>query len=335
MPLPFAIKTRRVIKALALTFMILGVSGVTMFISSKHRSRLALESYTLVQASSLYSPISSVDEATASSIGEIKAILQPFNEIPRRYDLPIVQSDSPGECVNAFANGRVMDCHGMALSAIEKLRQYDVRSRMWDLTGTDGFGGNGHNVIEYYNTSSQRWEMIDPNYSSYVVRTADETVLSVAELREALLTNAGELEVRYYGSSVELRKPESLLQEYRSLMPSSSLLSATDYRERYQNRYAFLMPLASVLDKLPLSAQRGLRSFVMGKNDAKLLIADRYTPEYRLALLKTLWYLSLSMLALGFCFTIAWFFTTPRIVLAGMHLFSKNTRKSAVRNGLI
>jgi hypothetical protein len=113
------------------------------------------------------------------------------------------------------------------------------------------------------------------------------------------------------------------------------LLATTDYRERYQNRYAFLMPLASALDKLPLAAQRGLRSFVLGKDDAKLLITDRFTPEYHLGILKTLWYLSLSMLVLGFCFAVAWLFTTPRIVMAGMQLTTKNFQKDSVRNGLI
>ncbi len=305
--LQFAANNRRVIKTLTWLFLTLGFAGTTMFLSSTHHSRLALESYKPVQAASLYAELPPIHEVTASSIGEVKAILEPFNQITRRYDLPIVQSDSPEECLNAFASGRVMDCYGMALSSHEKLREYDVQSRIWNFTGTDGFGGNGHNVIEYFNAVSSRWEMLDPNYSCYFTVKGDETVLSVVELREALLAKPQELEVKYYQSAVAQRSAESLIEEFRSLIPSASLLATTDYSERYLNRYAFLSPLAGVFDQLPLAATRGLRSFLMGASDPKLLIADRFTPRYHLTLLKPLWYLSLTMLVLGLLLAVALF----------------------------
>jgi hypothetical protein len=314
--LQFAANNRRVFKTLTWLFLALGFAGSTMFLSSTHYSRLALESYKPVEASSLYAGLPPVHDVTASSIGEVKAILEPLNLIPRRYDLPIVQSDSPDECLNAFRSGRVMDCYGMALSAHERLREYDVESRIWSLTGTDGFGGNGHNVIEYFNAVSSRWEMLDPNYSCYFTMKGDETVLSVAELRGALLTHPEQLEVKYYKSAVELRDAASLIQEFRSLTPSASLLATNDYRERYLNRYALLTPLAGVFDQLPLSATRGLRSFLMGASDPKLLIEDRFTPRYHLTLLKPLWYLSLTMLVLGLTLTMAW------MLSAGLRLAS-------------
>lgn len=338
MPVTAVIKTRRILKMLALAFLAVGLVGVVSFLSSDHGARLALENYTPVEAASLYSAMPGAGEAAASSIGEVKAILQPFNEIERRYDLPIVQSDSPQECVDAFASGRVMDCHGMALSAIERLRTYEIRSRLWYLTGTDGFGGNGHNVIEYYNTAAQRWEMLDPNYSAYVVRKNEETVLSVGELREALLTASNDLEVRYYGSSVTLRTPESLLGEYRSLLPSASVLATEDHRERYQHRYAFLMPLSGTIDQLPLSARRGVRALLMGDNDTKLLIADRYTPEYHLTLFKMLWYLSITMLVLGCVFAIAWLVTSIRrtsVIAPDTPETGKRISVGSIRNGMI
>jgi hypothetical protein len=303
--LQFAAKNRRVTKTLTWLFLAIGFAGITAFLSSTHYSRLALESYEPVQVASLYSDLPPIHEVTASSIGEVKAILEPFNSLQRRYDLPIVQSDSPEECLNAFAAGRVMDCYGMALSAHEKLAKYEVRSRIWNLTGTDGFGGNGHNVIEYFNAGLSRWEMLDPNYSCYFTLKGDETVLSVAELRDALLARPQDLDVRYYKSAVALRSPESLLEEFRSLIPSASLLATTDYSERYLNRYAFLTPLAGVFDQLPLAATRGLRSFLMGDSDPKLLIEDRFTPRYHLTLLKPLWYLSLTMLVLGLLLAVA------------------------------
>lgn len=305
--LQFAAHNRRVIKALSWLFLALGLIGTSLFLSSTHYSRLALESYQPVEAASLYAELPPVNEVTASSIGEVKAILEPFNQIQRRYDLPIVQSDSPQECLAAFKTGRVMDCYGMALSAHEKLREYDVQSRLWNLTGTDGFGGNGHNVIEYFNAASSRWEMLDPNYSCYFTLKGDETVLSVNELREAILTKPQSIDVKYYKSAVALRSAESLIEEFRSLIPSASLLATTDYSERYLNRYAFLTPLAGVFDQLPLAATRGLRSFLMGASDPKLLIEDRFTPRYYLTLLKPLWYLSLTMLMLGLLLAVAGF----------------------------
>lgn len=320
--LKFAAKHRRAARAVSLTFLALGFAGVTSFLSSQHGSRLALERYKAVEASSLYTEEPEDIVLTASSIGEVKAILEPFNQIKRRYDLPIVQSDSPDECLKAFETGRVMDCYGMALSALEKLREYDIQSRIWNLTGTDGFGGNGHNVIEYYNTASSRWEMIDPNYSCYFTRNGDETVLSVAEIRDALLSNTNDLHVHYYKSAVALRSPESLIEEFRSLTPSASLLATTDYRERYLNRYALLMPAAGLLDQLPLPAQRGIRSFLMGASDQKLLLQDRFTPRYHLTLYTTLWYLSLAMLVCGLSLAALWVLTAPSVVLFRVKLFA-------------
>lgn len=308
--LQFAAKDRRALKVLTWLFLALGFAGTTMFLSSTHYSRLALEHYKPVEAASLYSELPPIHEVAASSIGEVKAILEPFNQIQRRYDLPIVQSDSPDECLQAFSTGRVMDCYGMALSAHEKLRQYDVESRIWSLTGTDGFGGNGHNVIEYFNAGTARWEMLDPNYSCYFTMKDDETVLSVAELREAILTRPEQLEVKYYKSAVALRSAQSLIEEFRSLTPSASLLATTDYRERYLNRYALLTPLAGIFDQLPLSATRGLRSFLMGSSDPKLLIEDRFTPRYHLTLFKPLWYLSLTMLVLGLTLAMSWMWSS-------------------------
>jgi hypothetical protein len=324
--LQFAANNRRAAKALAWLFLALGFAGTTMFLSSTHYSRLALEHYKPVEASSLYGELPPLAEVTASSIGEVKAILEPFNQLKRRYDLPTVQSDDPEVCLKAFTTGRVMDCYGMALSAHEKLSEYQVGSRIWSLTGTDGFGGNGHNVIEYFNTASSRWEMLDPNYSCYFTLKGDETVLSVAELREALLTKPEQLDVRYYKSAVALRDPASLITEFRSLAPSAALLATNDYRERYLNRYALLTPMAGVFDRLPLSATRGLRSFLMGSGDPKLLIEDRFTPRYHLTLLKPLWYLSLTMLVLGLLLpmTLVVGFATrlPRIASFRVKLFA-------------
>ena len=333
--LKFAQNHRRALRTFGWTFLALGFAGVTFFLSSTHRSRLALESYQPVEAASLYAAQSAAQSASqnatpwnseeriASSIGEVKAILEPFNQIKRRYDLPIVQSDSPDECLKAFETGLVMDCAGMALSAVTKLKEYDVESRIWYLTGTDGFGGNGHNVIEYFNTASSRWEMLDPNYSCYMTRKGDETVLSVAEVREALLTKSDDLEVRYYKSAVELRSPESLLEEFRSLTPSASLLATTDHRERYLNRYALLMPMAGLLDQLPLTAKRGIRSFLMGVSDQKLLLDDRFTPRYHLTLYTSLWYLSLAMLVLGCSLISVWAMSAPSLVQFRVKLFAQ------------
>src|SRR5687767_1456713 len=82
--LQFAANNRRVVKTLTWLFLALGFAGTTMFLSSTHYSRLALESYKPVEASSLYSQLPPIHGVTASSIGEVKAILEPFNQITRR-----------------------------------------------------------------------------------------------------------------------------------------------------------------------------------------------------------------------------------------------------------
>jgi hypothetical protein len=293
-----------------LCFIAVGSIGASLFLSSQHFSRLALESYKPVEISSLYTEATS---HSPSTVADVVSLLEPANLIERRYDLPIVQSDDPIEVLNAYRTGRVMDCAGMSLSAITVLQQNGISARLWNLTGTDGFGGNGHNVIEYYNQSANRWEMLDPNYSCYFVSKGSKKVLNVAELRQALLTNPQSVDVRYYRSAVELRSPESLIEEFASLAPTASLHATTDFQQRFDERYASLTPFAGLLDKLPISAKRGVRSFLMGDADTKLLIVDGFTPEYQLSTYKMLWHLAISLLLVGLLTAAVRILVRPRV----------------------
>lgn len=308
---------------------VVGCVGAYSFLSSEHLSRLALEDYSSVEAQSVYFEVPPQKPMIASSVMDIVAILEPNNLITRRYDLPIVQTDDPEACLSAYQTGRVMDCFGMSLSAITMLEREGITTRLWNLTGTDGFGGDGHNAVEYYNQQAKRWEMIDPNYSCYFVKKGEESrTLDVATLRELLLTNPQSVDVRFYKSAVELRSAESLIEEFRSLVPTSSVYSTTDFRERYQTRYAHLMPMAGFIDQLPLSAKRGIRSFLMGASDRRLLIVDRYTPGYHLTLLKTLWYLSVMMFTLGLSLAFVRMLLHPRITLSRVR-FARLLRRTA------
>lgn len=299
---PYAVLWRRSRQALQFGFYLAltGAVGILMFLSSRHYSRIALESYVEVDGiQALYAP-PLLNERKASSIEDVLAVLEPNNQIPRNAELGIQTCDAPDSCVSSFAKGQIMDCYNLSIAGITMLKDKGIEARLWNLTGTDGFGGNGHNVMEYYNAETQRWEMIDLNYSFYFVRKGQpQHVLSVAEMRELALTNPTALEVKYFKSAVPLRPALDLVEEFRILAPTASLHANTDFRTRHEIRYAGLMPLSSLIDLLPLAARRGVRSVLLGSSDAKLLVADRFTPGYHLTLYTILWYLAVSLVALG------------------------------------
>lgn len=295
-PFAFERPSRSAVRVGSLMLM-LGMIGVGLFLTSNHYSRLALESYEQVEKSAVMytSPVHS----EPATITHVLDLIEPLNSIENKPELGIQRSESPVDCLEALKRGQFMDCYNTALATIELLQQNGMQARLWNLSSTDGFGGNGHNVIEYWSTAKSRWEMLDPFYGFYVTKVGSSKVLSVSEVRKVVLTTPEKLKVNFLKDPIAPRDAASLIAEYAALVPTASLHQNTDLKARYEFRYAGLMPLADIIELLPMQVRRGLRSALLGSRDTKMLIVDKHTPNYQLGLYKTLWYAAVGFVIMG------------------------------------
>jgi hypothetical protein len=300
-------KWKRITGTVALTSAI----GLGVLLSSQHRVRLIFGAFTEVpSAASLnvdptkpnnFASFAVTPEA-GTDIRDLLRTMRTLDSFSRLHPtapgnaLPAI--DDPDSSLLYLEQDRALHCYNVDIAISHMLARQGLYTRLWDLNGKEELGGHGHNVLEVWDRASERWVLIDPYYHcTYVTRTSG-TPLSLGDVRQLALTKPEELRiVRYAHTDPEL--PEDwVISEIKFLAPFAALHANNNFRDRYDHRYGMLMPMASLLDRLPLRVSRAVRTVMLGGQDKRYVIADANSPHYALVPLKV------AFAILGTCFLI-------------------------------
>jgi hypothetical protein len=135
-------------------------------------------------------------------------------EVPHRQD-PIQRSTAETyRVMRTMGGGYCADFTqvfvGLALAA-------GVPVREWGLS-FDGFGGDGHAIVEVYDENLARWTMLDPFNAFYPVDPASGEPMSVLEFRQRLTLPdplAAIRIVRYAPAAFQFRDDQNLIDYFR------------------------------------------------------------------------------------------------------------------------
>jgi hypothetical protein len=314
----FLIRWRKRLLACAL----LCLMALVLLVSTQHRLRLAVIKIIPPSPSALNAAPSQLQHFRFYPVGAHAAAasfsdaMQLFEKYTLAYApveaYALAMNENPDSCVIAVREHRPVHCYNVDIAYTQFFGASGFYARMWDLNGTGGLGGFGHNMLELWDEASHKWKAVDPYYHCYYTR--HDSAISVSELRQALLTNDTSLHVfsyferdSIYDSSKRAfvhpiyRAPNELLGELRMLAPSAMVHVNNDFATRFAHRYGAFQFLASFFDKLPMRYRRGLRSAMMGRADARYMIQDKYTPTYGAA---AVYSSARALLALAACFAI-------------------------------
>jgi hypothetical protein len=281
------------------------IGSLVWLMSSSHRVRLIAGSYEFIDSSARLPDNSDFRFLTGASspkgFMEAMAILRAFDSAhPPRSEDAMPGKDQPDTCLEMLREGHRTHCYNTDIGAAALLAQHGIQARLWDLKGPKELGGYGHNVLELYDGTSQSWKVVDPYYYCYYTVGANTNVADFATFRRALLTDTSLVHiVRFYSVAVERPDPY-ILSELQYLAPASLLHENNDFRTRYQNRYAWLNPLAPLFDQLSLRTARGVRMMLLGSSDRRYFIQDRFSPQYPIGLFKFLFWALLTLAAGSF-----------------------------------
>ena len=289
-------KTRFALLTLTLAVLLAALLG------SQHRLRLVIEPLAPLDSvhqsswspqgnsSMRFMPMAGVGDGIPHSI----QVLADFHNVhPTQPGDPLPIIDDPDSCKLYLEQGKPLHCYNVDIGMSEVLARYGIYSRLWDLNGSQELGGYGHNLLEVWDNSTRSWKAIDPYYHCYFTLGADSVPIGFADLRHALLVSNPSLSIQHYYNAGPERASADILSELRFLAPCAILHANNDFRWRYDHRYGFLMPLATLFDKLPLRTGRALRTLMLGNDDLRYIIEDSHSPHYPIGLLKGLFYLLL------------------------------------------
>ena len=205
------------------------------------------------------------------------------------YALPI--GEDPALCVAAVRAHEPIHCYNADIAYAQFFGASGYYTRLWDLNGADGLGGYGHNLLEVWDDASHKWKAVDPYYHCYY--TKGDSAVGVIELRQALIAGDTSVHVvsysdhaRIYDSAAHSYRapiytaPRLLLADLRQLAPAAMVHVNNNFVDRFAHRYGPLEFLAPLFDKLPMQYRRGIRSAILGRDDARYMIEDAYTPKY-------------------------------------------------------
>jgi hypothetical protein len=260
-------------------------------VASPHRLRLAIGAWELVDsthtlggAPSALGPNwrfsasrTSLTSSFAQALATVTALDARPDQVPEAAHAML---DDPDSSLAAILAGRQLHCYNVDIAVTRLLSRQGIVARMWDMDGLDGLGGNGHNLLEIWDAQAGSWFAFDPYYRCYFAADSAGAPLSFIEVRQRALAHSSALTVVHFLREAPTRPGADLIEEYRQLSPMSSVHSNNDFRWRYDHRYGVLQPFASVIDKLPLRYARGLRTLMIGGEDVRYVIHDRYTPDY-------------------------------------------------------
>jgi hypothetical protein len=286
---------------------VLALAALGLLLSSQHRIRLIVGSFKPVDSMAHLGPEDSfsfmVNPAIPDGPGFSAAVsaLASFDKDHRLLPgdaMPIL--DDPDSCARALEEGRRLHCYNADIGVCAILARSNIPARLWDMSGPYELGGYGHNLIEVFDGPTNSWKAIDPYYHCYFTRANDSVPLDFPTLRLALLKSPSSLRIMRYSDTSGARPDSGVFSELRFLAPVAMLHSQNDFRKRYADRYGWLTPLAApIFDALPLRASRGIRMFMLGSDDRRYIIEDRYSPRYPISELKWLFWILIIIVSIS------------------------------------
>ncbi len=282
----------RIFACISLTLL----AALFVLASSQHRVRLIIGSFDAIDSLAQLTPSEPVTYmathgvADSMSFNDVIAELIAFERIH-----PLVPGDAmpaldqPDTCLRLIEEGKRIHCYNADIGVCSMLATQHVIARMWDITGPSELGGDGHNLLGVFDERSKTWKALDPYYHCYFFLTSnvgDSTPIDVPVLRLALLENPSAIRMVRYVHLPDDRPDSIILAELRFLAPCATLHANNDFRARYANRYGWIMPLAHIIDRLPLRVARGVRMLMLGSDDTHYIIEDSHSPHYPFLLMK-------------------------------------------------
>ncbi|MDP4241240.1 MAG: hypothetical protein Q8921_00700 [Bacteroidota bacterium] len=276
----------------------LSLVALAILLCSPHRIRLAVGSYVSIDSLEVmragpldndamrFLPVISNEMFPRQDATDAIAILTVFDRShPAVVGDALPMLDDPDSCLRALQQSRAIHCYNVDIGIARLLARFGFYTRLWDLAGRDGLGGNGHNLIEVWDAPAQSWRTIDPYYHCYYTIGASDTPAGFAALRRALVAGDPSVRAIRYFEYPNERTPVRVVSELRLLVPCSILHANNDFAWRYAHRYGGLTPLAPLLDRLPLRAARGARTMMLGARDARYIVQDAYSPHFEFSLI--------------------------------------------------
>ena len=286
------------------------LAGLVALVSSQHRMRLIAGSFQPVDSLAQLSPDDPMSfmawrsDSNRMAFGDVVAELTKFEQThPPLAGDAMPALDQPDTCLWLLKEGKRIHCYNADIGVCSMLAKQHVLARLWDITGPSELGGDGHNLLEIFDRSSNAWKAIDPYYHCYFVLASKDslsTPIDVPTLRLAILETPSDIRIVRYVHLSDDRPDSNILMELKFLAPCAMLHANNDFRARYAHRYGWLMPLAPFIDKLPLRATRGVRMLMLGSDDMHYIIEDSHSPHYPFLLMKWMFW-SLFSLFWIFC----------------------------------
>lgn len=266
---------------------------LAVLVSSQHRLRLIIGSFQAIDSNAdltsseplqFMTVVGSDDPPSFDSVIRELTVFERTHPLHDGDALPAL--DDPDTCERLLREGKAIHCYNADIAVCSMLAREHVASRLWDVTGPKRLGGNGHNILEIFDSRSRSWKALDPYYHCYfTLRTDTVHPIDVPKFRLAVLHDPSMIRLVKY-APVPGNRPDSIVvEEFRELAPCAMLHSNNDFRTRYAGRYGLLMPFASAIDKFPLRISRGVRTAMLGSEDRRYVIEDSHSPHYHFAMM--------------------------------------------------
>ncbi len=286
-------------------------TALVVLVSSQHRLRLIIGSYKIadstasLDANDVFRYMANSPNDGKSQFGIALSTLQRFDAAhPLLPGDALPTIDQPDTCKRLLEEGKRIHCYNADIGACAILAKEDILTRLWDINGSTQLGGNGHNLLEVYNAPTRQWMVIDPYYHCYFTIGNDTTAIGFPLRRQALLHTPADVRMVRYSLDGDERPVANIESELIMLVPGAMLHVNNDFYTRYAHRYGSLMPLAPILDKLPLRASRGVRMLMLGSDDSRYIIEDAYSPHYPFTQMKWLFWSLFSLFVIFSSLTI-------------------------------
>jgi len=203
-----------------------------------------------------------------------------------------VRWDSPNKILLQMKSGAIGNCFHRAIVFSSYIASLGMYSRLWALEN-ENFDGVAHSVCEVYIKDLKKWVFIDVMSGFYVKH--DEKILSLLELREALLRGEKENIIAHYVND-RAQERNHIPHGYDRLIRRVFLRADNDFVYKYDKniRYGFLAIFHEYIDKLPDSIRRGL-DYSLGRKDIFVHYHDVWSNSLmpKIVLIKLLFYCTL------------------------------------------
>ncbi len=277
---------------------------IAVLLSSQHRLRLIVGSFETFDSSSvLPGSFQFLPHASITNAPSFSSDVATLHQFDRAYPLlagdALPALDDPDTCLARLERGDRMHCYNVDIACAQILARRGAPTRLWDFNGSSELGGDGHNLIEVFDSSSQRWKAIDPYYHCFYT-LGDSVPIGARQLRETLLAYPGRVHLVRYSDTSRERPDSQIVAELTFLAPGAMLHENNNFAWRYAHRYGWLTAFAAPLfDGLPLREARGVRTIMLGSHDRLLVVEDRFSPHFPFMRMKVAFYGLLALLVLS------------------------------------